>query len=124
MSKLPICKEDLLKYSSDADIVRKTALQVIKDFSQFGFEVVFPENMNIAYEELFDQLLPKIKDLLGSDTSRLYSLLYYIDLNENNIKHGLKAMTDNPLEEVITHLLLERELKKVITREYFKKTQQ
>lgn len=113
--------EELKKYQNNADIVHKTTLQVIKDFAQFGFEINFPDNLNMAYQELFNQLLPTIKDLLNTDMTRLYSLLYYIDLNENSIKHGLKERTDLSLEEVISHLLLERELKKVITREHFKK---
>jgi hypothetical protein len=122
MNNIPIHSEDLVKYYNDADIVHKTALQVIKDFNQFGFEIIFPDDLNMAYHELFNQLTPRIKDLLGTDMSKLFSLLYFIDLNENAIKKGLHELTDIPLEEVITHLLLERELKKVITREYFKRT--
>jgi len=122
MNKLPVTKEDFIKYSNDSEIVHKTAIQVIKDFSQFGYEINLPEDMNMAYDELFLQLVPNIRYLLSTEMSKLYSLLYFIDLNENSISKGIKESPDLPIEEVISHLLLERELKKVITREYFKKT--
>ena len=121
MNSLPIRKEDLDKYRNDAEIVHKTALQIIKDFAQFSFDISFPVDLNIAYINLFEQLSPAIKDLLNTNITKLYSLLYCIDLNENNIKNGMKDMVDVPLHEVITHLVLERELKKVITRDYFNK---
>ena len=121
MSELSLNYEKLDKYRNDADIVHKTSLQLIKDFAQFGFDINFPVNLNLAYQELFNQLIPTLKDLMNTEMTRLYSLLYYIDLNESMIKKGIKEMPDMPMEEVIAHLLLERELKKVITREHFKK---
>jgi hypothetical protein len=120
MNILSANSKELAKYRDDAGIVQKTALQVIKDFAQFGFDVSLPGNMNMAYLELFRQLSPKIKSLLDTDMTKLFSLLYYIDLNENTIKKGLKEMADIPFSEVVTHLILERELKKVLTREHFK----
>lgn len=122
MDKLPIHKDDLIKYQNDAEIVRKTALQVIKDFAQFGFEISFPDSIFVAYDQLFEQLIPALRELLIIDIGKLYSLLYTIDVNERMINKGLKEMPGISLEEIIAHLLLERELKKVLTREYFKKT--
>lgn len=121
MDELSLNSEKLAKYRNDADIVHKTALQVIKDFAQFGFEINFPGNINFAYQDLLTQLIPTINNLLKTDLSKFYSLLYYIDLNENSIKKCLKEMENVPFDEAITHLLLERELKKVITREFFKR---
>jgi hypothetical protein len=121
MNSLPIRKEDLDKYRNDAEIVHKTALQVIKDFAQFNFDISFPVDLNMAYVDLFEQLSPAIKDLLNTNITKLFSLLYCIDLNEKTIKNVTNDMADVPLHEVITHLVLERELKKVITRDYFSK---
>jgi hypothetical protein len=121
MNTLPVRKEDLAKYRNDAEIVHKTALQIIKDFAQFGFDISFPSNLNMAYMELFEQLSPVVKELLDSNVTKFFSLLYCIDLNEKSIKTGMDEMDDTPLNEVVTHLILERELKKVITRDYFSK---
>jgi hypothetical protein len=119
MSYLPLKKEDLQKYHNDKESVRKTALQIMKDFAGFGFSIEFPEDLRMAYDELFDQLSPVITEMIKTNISKLYSLLYCIDLNEAAIKKGVAEMKNLPLNDVITHLILERELKKVLTREYF-----
>jgi hypothetical protein len=121
MLNLPVRKEDLDKYRNDVVIVHKTALQLIKDFAQFGFDISFPADLNLAYFGLFEQLVLVIKDLLATNQTKLFSLLYCIDLDEKSIKNGFDEMGEIPLHEVVAHLLLERELKKVITREYFSK---
>lgn len=119
MSNLPLKKEDLQKYHNDKETVRKTALQIIKDFASFGFSIEFPEDLRMAYDDLFDQLSPVIEEMINTNITKLYSLLYCIDLNEAGVKKGVAEMKNLPLNDVITHLILERELKKVLTREYF-----
>jgi hypothetical protein len=121
MNHLPATKEDLKKYQNDVVMVHKTALQIIKDFAQFGFEISFPADLNMAYVDLFAQLSPVIRGLLETNMTKLFSLLYCIDLDEKSVKKALDEMEDIPLHEVVSHLLLERELKKVITREFFSK---
>ena len=119
MANLPLKKEDLQKYHNDKETVRKTALQIMKDFASFGFSIEFPGDLRMAYDELFDQLSPVITEMINTNISKLYSLLYCIDLNEAGVKKGVAEMKNLPLNDVITHLVLERELKKVLTREYF-----
>jgi len=115
-----ISKQDMLKNQRDKEIVHKTALQVIKDFSAFGFDISFPDDLTMAYDDLFDQLTLAVKDLLDQNASKLFSLLYTIDISEAAVSKGLKEMETLPAHDAITHLILERELKKVLTREYFK----
>lgn len=119
MSLIP--KEDFLKSKKDEEIVRKTAEQVVKDFSLYGLSIDFPVNLQMAYEELFEQLTVIVEGLLQENPTRLYSLLYSIDISEKVISKGLLEMEELPAHDAITHLILERELKKVLTREYFKK---
>ena len=119
MPKLHLKRVDLQKYHGDQEIVRKTALQVIKDFAGYGFCIEFPEDLKMAYNDLFDQLSPVIADMINTNISKLYSLLYCIDLDEAGIQKGMHEMKDLALHDVITHLILERELIKVLTREFF-----
>lgn len=119
MSSLPFKKEDLKKYHNDRDIVAQTARQVMKDFSTFGYDVEFPETLEMAYDSLFEQLAPVIEELLNRDASKLFSLLYTIDLSELKIRQELSEMKTLDIHNVITHLILDRELKKVLTRKYF-----
>ena len=116
---LPVTKEDTIRYHNDELIVRMTAEQVIKDFGQFGMDILLPSNLHMAYNELFDQLAPNIHRLMDEDQTRFYSLLYRIDVNESAIHKGSLEMTNLPVYDVVTHLILERELKKVLTRMYF-----
>ena len=119
MDKFLAKKGDIEKYKNNSEIVRKTILQIRKDFAQFGFELELPENIHLAYNTLFDQLSPLIEKLLNESISKLYSILYCIDLNEIAIQEGISEMSSLKVHDAITHLILERELKKVITREYF-----
>ena len=119
MDKFLAKKKDLERYKNNSEIVRKTSLQIRKDFAQFGFEIELPENIHLAYNSLFDQLSPLIEKMLNESISKLYSILYCIDLNEIAIKKGISEMSSLKVHDAITHLILERELKKVITREYF-----
>ncbi len=109
----------LAKYKDNSEIIRKTALQVIKDFNQFGLEVDFPDDLQYAYPVLFKQLLLHVTKLMNSDITKLYALLYRIDIHENSIRKKAKEQSETGLVEVITALILERELKKVILKDYF-----
>jgi hypothetical protein len=117
----PLKQEDLRKYRNDKETVRKTALQVMKDFASFGFVIEFPGDLRMAYNELFDQLSPVIAEMISTNITKLYSLLYCIDLNEKAIQKGVAEMKELELHDAISHLILERELKKVLTREFFRK---
>jgi len=116
-----IPKKELLKRQKDKDIVHKTTLQVIKDFSQFGYDIQFPEDLHMAYDDLFDQLTETVKVLLDQNAQKLFSLLYTIDISESSVQKGLREMKDLPVNDALTHLILERELRKVLTREHFSK---
>ncbi len=115
-----ISKEDFLRSQNDREIVRKTAGQILKDFARFGIELEFPSDLAMAYVDLFDQLAQVIREMLAINTSTLYPLLYTIDLDEMAIQRGAGEMSELELPDVIAHLILERELKKVLLREYFK----
>jgi hypothetical protein len=114
-----ISREDFLKHQNDRETVRKTAQQVIKDFAFFNIEVRFPEELSQAYNDLFDQLTVIVAHMLSENSEKLYAILYQIDLSEAAIRKGVAQMNNLTLNDVITHLILERELKKVLTRKYF-----
>jgi hypothetical protein len=96
------------------------AAQIEKDFDQFGLEVNFSGDVQNAYDELFSQLNQHISDLLDRDYHRLILLLYQIDVSEKQIITTEQNFPDVPKSEVLTELIILRELKKVIIRNYFK----
>ncbi|HAN17860.1 MAG: hypothetical protein A2X13_05640 [Bacteroidetes bacterium GWC2_33_15] len=119
MSQL-ISKGELERSKREEKFVLLTAQQVKKDFAMFGMQVNFSGNVNFAYNELFDQLKIHIDDLLNSNYEKLKSLLYQIDLNEKELTKTDREMHFSSISELITHKILERELKKVLIRTYFK----
>ncbi len=86
----------------------------------FGMDVQFTGNVNFVYNELFEQLKVYIEDLLSVDSEKLMSLLYQIDLSEKELAKNDPNIQFETIPEIITHKILERELKKVLIRAYFK----
>ena len=119
MSQL-ISQSQLDRSKKEERFVLLTAEQVRKDFAMFGMEVQFSGNIIFAYEELFKQLSFYIDKLLSEDSEKLMSLLYQIDLSEKELSKKDPNVEFETIPEIITHKILERELKKVLLREYFK----
>lgn len=118
--KLSFSESELKKYHDNEDIVRQTAKQIIKDFALFGFTIEFPTDLKYAYQELYKQLELQIAELLSSNSSKILSLLYQIDIPEITIQRKASEQPNKPLSEVVTELIFLRELKKVLTRLYYK----
>jgi hypothetical protein len=119
MSQL-ISKSDIERSKKEEKFVLLTAEQVRKDFAMFGMEVRFSGDVNFAYEELFNQLKVYIENLMSSDSDKLMSLLYQIDLSEKELAKNDPNVQFETVPELVTHKILERELKKVLIRTYFK----
>jgi hypothetical protein len=119
----PITPEDIEHSKNDQEIVRLTTLQIIKDFEQFGIPIEFPDDINFAYQDLSVQLENHIAYLVDNNMQRLYALLYRIDISDSMIRKKQRIRFDLTMADIITELVLERELKKVMFREYFKRFQ-
>jgi len=119
MSQL-ISRSQIERSKQEEKFVLLTAEQVRKDFAMFGMEVTFSGNVSFAYNELFEQLNVHINGLLNKDYEKLMSLLYQIDLSEKDLTKQDPGYQFETLSEIVTHKILERELKKVLIRTYFK----
>ena len=116
--KLPLAtRNDLLHYFDRADIIRQTAEQLTRDMEQFGETIVYSGNPATAYEELFKQTEPFIQKLIFQRYEKLLQLLYRIDVNEKFIAEVVSSGKD--VSAGITHLILYRELQKVVIRNYY-----
>ncbi len=111
--------KDLSPYQKRLDIIEKTAAQVQKDFQLFNLNISFSGNPETAYNELFQEVHRHIQQLWNSNQSSLWSILYQIDLDEEKALKTLH-LQDEPTEK-LTDMILQRELKKVIIREFYKK---
>jgi len=107
------------KYRLNLVLIRETAERIIKDFDLFGFDIVFSGNEDKAYEEMSTQLQPVFHELLFNNRQKLMRVLYIIDIPEEKLQSTIAKHPEEPLANIISHLVIERELQKVITRRYF-----
>jgi hypothetical protein len=111
---------DIELYKSNQEFVKQTVTQILKDFGMFGIDLSFTGNTHMAYTEMSSQLAHQVSRLLMDDAEKLKALLYQIDLSQDKIFTESQTHADWPLEEVIAELIIHRELKKVLIRNYFK----
>lgn len=107
---------ELSAYYHRIDLLEKVVEQVKKDFNWFNFEITFTGEKESPYQELYQQILPLIDSLLNDDYPKLMSMLYRIDIDEDFLNRQLKESAQADTDEVITDLIIKRELQKVIIR--------
>jgi hypothetical protein len=111
---------DVSLYTQKPELLQQTAEQLIKDFGSIGIHITFSGNSFSAYAELSGQVQPHIERLLLHEKQKFISLLYRVDLSETQIQ---KATREQPLSffpQLITDLILKRELQKVVIRNHYK----
>jgi hypothetical protein len=107
-------------FLNKADIIQETAEQIMKDFGMFGIEITFSGNIENAYQELHEQLVNQILVHLESDYGRLMSVLYQVDITEQEIEKATRELPEYNQLEVLAHQVIFRDLKKVLFRRFYK----
>ncbi len=115
-----LSREELQKASRRNELIVETGYQIQKDFGEFGLDITFSGNATLFYEELFDQMKDYVEQLMTESMERFMHFLYRIDISQNNIAQYEKEMEEEDLYTVLTELIIHRELKKVITRDFFR----
>ena len=111
--------KDLSVYHNQLEFIEATAQQIQKDFQLFGEEIYFLGKHSTAYEELYAQIVPIISRMLNLDSARFFALLCAIDVNEKKVKDLVFGDEEIDTVSELTHLILERELMKVVSRKIF-----
>jgi len=120
MDKLDLSASSIRRYRDDKLIMEETVRQIIKDFALFGLEINYPESLSYTWQEIFVELEFQIRSLLEVNSVKILSLLYQIDIPESKIFEQAEKQKERILSEVVSEMIMERELKKVLTRMYFK----
>lgn len=111
---------DLKQYYKRLDLIRQTAEQIKKDFELFNISISFSGDPEHAYPELFNQIKPEIERLLSGNYNTLLQLLYRIDVSEKHLAEAMQNMNRHAMAVVITELVIQRELQKVLIRNAYK----
>ena len=112
---------DLTPYRIDLAIVRETADRIINDFNLFGIDIKFSGNEANAYVELMGQLIPAIENMLSNNSAKFMNVLYRIDISEKKLNSAISENPSKTIAEIVSRMIIEREMQKVITRKLFKK---
>jgi len=112
-------KFSIQPYLNDVEILNQTAQQIKKELGFFQLEIILVGNKQNAYEELYGQIFPHIKALSSDNYQKLLSLLYRIDISEDQLKNESNKNPNQTFEEIITHLIIKRCLQKVVLRKLF-----
>jgi hypothetical protein len=119
-----ITHQNIAQLLNKEAIIHETIAQIQKDFGMYSIEISFDGNIETAYEQLMNKLGAEITNLLAKDKNKLQSILYRIDLSEMIIKNAIRLSlgtdTTTNSTQIIAHEIIVRELKKVLTRNYFK----
>lgn len=117
---LPILnRSQLIDISAQEDIIKATANQIIKDFAEFGLDIEFSGNTANFYDELYGQMESHVANFIENQYSRFLSFLYRIDISNKEIELYKKEMPNSKLSDVMTELIIHREIKKVLYRTYY-----
>lgn len=112
-------REALVEASQKEEIVKLVAQQIIKDFSEFGLEIDFSGEAGRFYQELFGQMQAHVTRLLSDDYALFLSLLYRIDVSNQEVQYYETQMPGVSYDAVLTELIIHRELKKVLYRKFY-----
>lgn len=119
--KLPATsRKELIQASRKNELIIETGRQIQKDFGEFGLEISFSGKAEIFYEELFNQMRTHVDTILSESMERFMHFLYRIDISEKQIILYQNEMSDSNYNDVLTELIIHRELKKVITKDFFR----
>jgi len=121
MNKPDLSASAIKKYRNNKEIIELTVHQIVKDFALFGLEINFSLDIEYSWKEIFTELEKQIRYLLEINSAKILSLLYQIDIPENKIFEKAEQEKHRVLSEVVSEMIMERELKKALTRLYFKK---
>lgn len=111
---------DITPYRLDKEIIRETMLRIVNDFEFFGIQLIYSGNEEDAYAEMSAQLNQVIENISMKNTSLLMQIIYRIDISEQQLQKCMELNPDKSFTESVSHLIIEREMQKVITRKIFK----
>lgn len=108
---------------NDKELLLETVEQIRKDLGELGISIEFNPSWSDPYDQLMGELVRVLDPILTQKREQFFHLLYRIDISEENVMNAISDGSGKELDG-IAHLILERELKKVLFRNFFIETDQ
>lgn len=112
--------ENGLVYLENKKYLSKVADQIERDFDMCGLALERGNKPPESYHELFELLYPTISKLISSGDTQFKNLLYRIDVSEKKIHQRMLLRHEDKLDEVVSKMIIERCLQKVLTKEKYR----
>ena len=93
----------------EKDLIQFLNKQIETDFSD-----------DVSMNALQEKLSAFINDLIQNNFQKLVAILYNVDVDENKLKRILKEDAGKDAADIISRLIIEREIQKIETRKQFK----
>lgn len=114
-------KIDLNGYKTRKEVLEKLIRQINKDL-ELRVDIEWDVDGNNLYQAILDKLAPVIERLIRQGNGRVEQLLYKIDVSEMKVKEAIDSAVETDPAIIFTHLILERELQKVVFRMMYGKS--
>lgn len=112
---------DISQGISKPGLFEKFKLQLQKDIEICGCNGEFCTRLKADFNEIANTLKLEIEKINSTSGIKLSELLYRIDVSETQIKDKSKRFPKKHINEIISELIIKRELQKIVYKEYFKK---
>ena len=79
-----------------------------------------PEELDPFIVELKRRIAEYLKPMLKGNLDKLLQILYRIDVHDTHIKEALKLDRDSTSANLLAHAIVERQIKKIQSQQYYK----
>ena len=114
-------KIDLSGYKTRKEVLEKLIRQINKDL-EINVTIEREEQGIDLYQSIIDKVAPVIEKLIRQGNGRVEQLLYKIDVSEKKVKETFNSTLETDPAVIFTHLIIERELQKVVFRMVYSKS--
>ena len=114
-------KIDLNGYKTRKEVLEKLLQQINKDL-ELNLQIEWEKYGTLLYQEIIDQVAPVIEKLIRQGNGRVEQLLYKIDVSELKVKEAIDSASETNPAVIFTHLIIERELQKVVFKLVYSKS--
>ena len=115
-----IRNSNLASFLDKAEILEALKKQIEKDLNMLGVGIHFENTETNPYKEILQQIVNQTDKFFKSDSNKLFSILYRVDISEKELSLAGMDLPDYSQAEIFAHLIIKRELKKVLIRKYYK----
>jgi phage-related protein len=111
-------KDHLKGFSDKQRVLNELLKQLDKDFGYLLTENIRDKSIQ-STEQMVQVLMPAVDTLQHDSPESMRQMMYKIDLSESILIQHLQGRDQAEHTEIICWLIVERELKKVVTRLHF-----